>query len=190
MRTKRKPAVGILMGSDSDWPVMQRAAKTLGAFGIPCETRVLSAHRSPDLVRRYVRRSAGRGLKVLIAGAGGAAHLAGAVAAQTTLPVIGVPIMSKNLKGLDSLLATVQMPTGVPVATVAIDNAANAALLAVQCLALSDRRLARALTTYKRQLSANTRKADRALAKRSRLRVRGSGQLPRAQNPQPRASFS
>jgi 5-(carboxyamino)imidazole ribonucleotide mutase len=157
------------MGSDSDWPVMQQAAKTLEAFGIACETRVLSAHRSPDLVRQYVRRAAGRGLKVFIAGAGGAAHLAGVVAAHTTLPVIGVPIMSQHLKGLDSLLATVQMPKGVPVATVAIDNAANAGLLAVQCLALSDRRLARALAAYKRTLTASTRKADRGL-KRQRTR--------------------
>ena len=158
------------MGSDSDWPVMQQAATVLETFGIACDTRVLSAHRSPELVRQYVRRAAGRGMKIFIAGAGGAAHLAGAVAAQTTLPVIGVPIMSKHLKGLDSLLATVQMPKGVPVATVAIDNAANAGLLAVQCLALSDRRLQRALAASKRQLSAGTRKADRGL---QRQRSRG-----------------
>ena len=151
------------MGSDSDWPVMEQAAKTLESFGVPCEARVLSAHRSPELVRQYARRAAVRGLKVLIAGAGGAAHLAGVVAAHTTLPVIGVPIESKSLKGLDSLLSTVQMPKGVPVATVAIDNATNAAIFAVQCLALSDRRLQRALAHYKRRLVTNIRRADRKL---------------------------
>ena len=158
-----RPLVGILMGSDSDWPVMEHAVSMLKSFGIPSEARVLSAHRSPELVRRYASTAAGRGLKVIIAGAGGAAHLAGVVAAHTILPVIGVPIESKSLKGLDSLLSTVQMPKGVPVATVAIDNAANAAILAVQCLALSDRRLQRALLAHKRQLEASARKADRGL---------------------------
>ena len=158
-----QPRVGILMGSDSDWPVMEQAVKTLQGFGVPCEARVLSAHRSPELVRRYAGTAAARGLKIIIAGAGGAAHLAGVVAAHTTLPVIGVPIESKSLKGLDSLLSTVQMPKGVPVATVAIDNAANAAILAVQCLALGDGRLARALAAHKRQLTASNRKADRRL---------------------------
>ena len=105
--TTRRPLVGILMGSDSDWPVMEQAAKTLTGFGIACESRVLSAHRSPELVRRYASGASARGMKVLIAGAGGAAHLAGVVAAHTTLPVIGVPIESKSLKGLDSLLSTV-----------------------------------------------------------------------------------
>ena len=160
---RRAPLVGILMGSDSDWPVMGRAAETLERFGVPCEARVLSAHRSPELVRQYVTRAASRGIRVLIAGAGGAAHLAGVAAAHTTLPVIGVPIESKSLKGLDSLLSTVQMPNGVPVATVAIDNATNAAVLAVQCLALSDAKLARALLAYKRQLSSGVRKSDRGL---------------------------
>ena len=158
-----KPLVGILMGSDSDWPVMEQAAKTLEGFGVPCEARVLSAHRSPELVRRYVRAASLRGVRVFIAGAGGAAHLAGVVAAHTTLPVIGVPIESKSLKGLDSLLATVQMPKGVPVATVAIDGAANAAILAVQCLALGDTRLARALAAHKRRLVQGIQKADRGL---------------------------
>src|SRR3989338_5420496 len=115
--------VGILMGSESDWPVMEQAAKTPERFGVPCEARVLSAHRSPGLVRRYVSSAGSRGIKVFIAGAGGAAHLAGVIAAQTTLPVIGVPIESKSLKGLDSLLSTIQMPSGVPVATGAIGNA-------------------------------------------------------------------
>lgn len=148
------------MGSDSDWAVMEQAAKTLEAFGVSHEAHVLSAHRSPELVRRYVTTAASRGLKVLIAGAGGAAHLAGVAAAHTILPVIGVPIESKSLKGFDSLLSTVQMPKGVPVATVAIDNAANAALLAVQCLALSDPRLQRALVQHKRRLIRSTRHAD------------------------------
>ena len=158
-----KPVVGILMGSDSDWPVMEQAAKTLQGFGVACESRVLSAHRSPELVRQYASAAAGRGVKVIIAGAGGAAHLAGVIAAHTTLPVIGVPIESKSLRGIDSLLSTVQMPKGIPVATVAIDNAANAAILAVQCLALSDRRLQRSLAAHKRQLAAGVRKADSRL---------------------------
>ena len=160
--------VGILMGSDSDWPVMEQAANLLKEFGVGCEIHVLSAHRSPELVRRYVSGAAARGLKVLIAAAGGAAHLAGVTAAHTILPVIGVPIESKSLKGLDSLLSTVQMPKGVPVATVAINNAANAAILAVQCLALSDARLQRALVAYKRTLTAGTQKADRNLQARRR----------------------
>ena len=161
--TDSRPLVGILMGSDSDWPVMEQAAKTLEGFGVACESRVLSAHRSPEHVREYAAAAASRGLKVLIAGAGGAAHLAGVLAAHTTLPVIGVPIESKSLKGLDSLLSTVQMPKGVPVATVAIDGAANAAILAVQCLALSDARLSRALAEHKRRLTEGNLAADRGL---------------------------
>ncbi len=161
--SKRKPLVGILMGSDSDWPVMEQAAKTLQGFAVPCESRVLSAHRSPQLVRQYASTAVSRGLKVLVAGAGGAAHLAGVLAAHTTLPVIGVPVESKSLKGLDSLLSTVQMPKGVPVATVAINGAANAAILAVQCLALHDAKLQRALAAHKRRLTASNRKADRGL---------------------------
>ena len=149
---------------------MQQAAKMLAAFGVPCEARVLSAHRSPELVREYVRGAATRGLKVLIAGAGGAAHLAGVCAAHTTLPVIGVPINSKSLKGVDSFLSTLQMPKGVPVATVAIDNAANAAILAVQCLALGDRGLQRRLAAYKRKLVAGIRKADQGLRTRGGIR--------------------
>ena len=154
-----RPVVGIVMGSDSDLSIMRQAAEVLEQFGVPCEVRVLSAHRSPELVREYASGAVLRGLKVLIAGAGGAAHLAGVMAAHTTLPVIGVPIMSK-LKGVDSLLSTLQMPKGVPVATVAIDNAANAGLLAVQCLALSDAKLQRALGAYKRRLTEKTREAD------------------------------
>ena len=161
--TRGTPLVGVLMGSDSDWPVMEQAVKVLGDFGVPCEARVLSAHRSPALVRAYVEAATRRGLKVLIAGAGGAAHLAGIIAAHTTLPVIGVPIESKSLKGLDSLLATVQMPKGVPVATVAIDGAANAAVLAVQCLALGDARLRQALEAHKRRLVEGIRQANQQL---------------------------
>ena len=161
--SKRKPLVGILMGSDSDWPVMEQVASTLQGFAVPCESRVLSAHRSPQLVRQYASTAVSRGLKVLVAGAGGAAHLAGVLAAHTTLPVIGVPVESKSLKGLDSLLSTVQMPKGVPVATVAINGAANAAILAVQCLALRDAKLQRALAAHKRRLTASNQKADRGL---------------------------
>jgi 5-(carboxyamino)imidazole ribonucleotide mutase len=161
------PLVGILMGSDSDLPIMQQAADVLGEFGVAQELRVLSAHRSPELVRTYAAEALGRGLKVLIAGAGGAAHLAGVLAAHTILPVIGVPIMSKSLKGVDSLLSTVQMPKGVPVATVAIDNAANAGLLAVQILAVGDAALRTRLEAYKRALAEKTQQAD--------ARVRGAG---------------
>jgi 5-(carboxyamino)imidazole ribonucleotide mutase len=163
MSAAAAPLVGILMGSDSDWPVLEQAKKTLAEFEVPCEARVLSAHRCPELVREYASSAISRGLKVIIAGAGGAAHLAGVVAAHTTLPVIGVPIESKSLKGLDSLLSMVQMPKGIPVATVAIDGAANAAILAVQCLALADARLAKALIAYKQRLVEGAQKADRGL---------------------------
>ena len=157
------PVVGILMGSDSDWPVMQQAGTVLDEFGLGWEAHVHSAHRSPEQVRDYVSNAARRGVKIIIAGAGGAAHLAGVCAAHTTLPVIGVPIESKALKGLDSLLATVQMPKGVPVATVAIDGAANAGLLAVQILALGDARLQAALVAYKQKLADGVAKADAGL---------------------------
>ena len=159
-----QPQVAILMGSDSDWPVMEAAAKILDEFGVGWEAHPFSAHRSPELVREFVTNAPSRGIKVFIAGAGGAAHLAGAVAAHTTLPVIGVPIQSK-LKGIDSLLSTMQMPKGVPVATVAIDSAGNAAILAVQCLALSDAKLQEALVAYKKKLVDGVRAADQKLAK-------------------------
>lgn len=159
----KRVVVAILMGSDSDWPVLEQGAKLLKEFGVSYEVRVLSAHRSPAQVRRYVEQAPGRGVKVFIAGAGGAAHLAGVVAAHTALPVIGVPIETKSLKGLDSLLATVQMPKGVPVATVAIGNGTNAALLAVQILAVSEPRLQRKLAAFKRGLATKVLKADRAL---------------------------
>ena len=144
--------VGILMGSRSDWETMKAAADMLERFGVAHERRVLSAHRAPDAVARYAASAEGRGLRVVIAGAGGAAHLAGVVAAKTILPVLGVPMASKHLGGLDSLLSTVQMPKGVPVATLAIgeSGAANAALFAVAILALSDASLRRKLEAFRR----------------------------------------
>ena len=158
--------VGILMGSDSDWPVMEAASKMLDEFGVGWEAHCFSAHRSPDLVREFVAQAPARGIKVFIAGAGGAAHLAGVVAAHTTSPVIGVPFESKSLKGLDSLLSTVQMPKGIPVATVAIDAAANAGILAVQILALADKKLSQALIAYKQKLVDGVRAADAKLGKK------------------------
>jgi 5-(carboxyamino)imidazole ribonucleotide mutase len=148
------PLVGIIMGSDSDLAVMQEAAKVLKQFEIPYEIGVYSAHRSPHRTLEYVRSARERGLKVIIAGAGSSAHLAGVAAAETTLPVVGIPIDSSPLSGLDSLLSTVQMPPGVPVATMGVGNsgATNAAVFAVQILALGDERLARRLTEYKDQL--------------------------------------
>lgn len=146
------PLVGIAMGSESDWPTMEAAATVLRDFRVAFETRVLSAHRTPDGMTDYAKSASDRGLSVIIAGAGGAAHLPGMIAASTTLPVIGVPVTTKNLNGLDSLLSIVQMPGGVPVATVAIGGAKNAGLLAVQILALADDRLAAALAAYKTEL--------------------------------------
>ncbi len=145
------PLVGIVMGSDSDWPVLRAAAMTLKDFGIAYEARVLSAHRTPDAALDYAESAAGRGIKVLIGAAGGAAHLAGVLAAKTELPVLGVPMPSKHLQGLDSLLAMVQMPGGIPVATFAIGEAGatNAALFAVAMLALNDPDLARKLSLFR-----------------------------------------
>jgi 5-(carboxyamino)imidazole ribonucleotide mutase len=140
-----QPLVGIIMGSTSDLETMRAAATTLQELGIAFELKVVSAHRTPDLMFRYAAEAAGRGLKVIVAGAGGAAHLPGMVATKTPLPVIGVPVESKALKGLDSLLSIVQMPAGVPVATMAIGNAANAALYAARILALGDAALAERL---------------------------------------------
>ncbi len=159
----KEARVAILMGSDSDWPTFEAATGILTQFGLGFDVRVLSAHRSPAQVRQYVLQAPRRGIRVFIAGAGGAAHLAGVVASHTTSPVIGVPIETKTLKGIDSLLSTVQMPKGVPVATVAIGNAANAALLAVQILAVHDAELTKRLAEHKRELTAQTIKADRAL---------------------------
>ena len=141
MEPTKSPVVAIIMGSESDWPVMEGAARILKDFEVQFETRVLSAHRTPDAAKKYAEEAHGRGLKVIIAGAGMAAHLAGVLAGCSPLPVIGVPIASGNLKGIDALLATVQMPSGVPVATVAIGGAKNAAVLAVQMIAISDENL-------------------------------------------------
>ncbi|MCB9728342.1 MAG: 5-(carboxyamino)imidazole ribonucleotide mutase [Deltaproteobacteria bacterium] len=151
------PRVGVLMGSDSDWPVMQAAVATLERFGVGCEARVLSAHRTPGDVGEYARTAYERGLRVVICGAGMAAHLAGVVAAWTPLPVIAVPIAARQLDGMDALLASVQMPKGVPVATVAIGGAENAGLLAVQILATSDERLYAAFQDHKAKLASDAR---------------------------------
>ena len=139
--SRAAPVVGIVGGSRSDFPVLERAQAVLDELGVPSELRVVSAHRTPDHLFRYAETAAGRGIRVIIAGAGGAAHLPGMLAAKTTLPVIGVPIPTQHLGGMDSLLSIVQMPRGIPVATVAIGNADNAALLAAQILALGDAEL-------------------------------------------------
>jgi 5-(carboxyamino)imidazole ribonucleotide mutase len=151
------------MGSDSDWPTLQPAAEACAEFGVPCEVRVVSAHRTPDAMARYAKAAHRRGLKVIIAGAGGAAHLPGMVASHSPLPVIGVPVESKALKGLDSLLSIVQMPGGVPVATVAIGGGRNAGLLAVQILAASDPPLQVRFLGFKRRLATASRAKDRRL---------------------------
>jgi phosphoribosylaminoimidazole carboxylase PurE protein len=151
---KRSALVGILMGSDTDLPVMSEAAKTLEKFGIPYEMEVVSAHRTPARAHEYATSAVSRGLKVLIAAAGAAAHLAGVIAANTTLPVIGVPMGTSSLNGLDALLSTVQMPGGIPVATMAIDKAGavNAAVFTAEILGLSDPEIARRLVAHKEEL--------------------------------------
>jgi 5-(carboxyamino)imidazole ribonucleotide mutase len=146
------PIVGVVMGSDSDWPVMQAAAAALEEFGIPYEADVVSAHRMPEDMIRYGKEAQGRGLRAIIAGAGGAAHLPGMLASVTTLPVIGVPVPLKMLDGMDSLLSIVQMPAGVPVATVGVGNARNAGLLAVRILAVSDPALRERMTAFQDEL--------------------------------------
>lgn len=151
------------MGSDSDWPTMQAAAEICEQFGVPHEVRVVSAHRTPDDMARYGRTAHQRGLRVIIAGAGGAAHLPGMIASHTPLPVIGVPVESKALKGLDSLLSIVQMPAGIPVATVAIGNSRNAGLLAVRILATSNAALLRKLVAYKTRIARESRAKNRNL---------------------------
>jgi phosphoribosylaminoimidazole carboxylase PurE protein len=160
-----KPLVSIVMGSDSDLDIMREAAKALEDFGVAYEIDVTSAHRSPDRTADYARKAAGRGIRVIIAGAGGAAHLAGVIAAHTSLPVIGVPIPSTPLNGMDSLLATVQMPAGIPVATVAIGKpgATNAGILAVQILGLSSESLARKLEGLKETLANSVEEKSRKL---------------------------
>ena len=162
-----QPLVGVIMGSDSDWPVMSAAAEALAEFDVPHEVRVVSAHRTPLGMASYAQEAAARGLKVIIAGAGGAAHLPGMVASLTTLPVIGVPVPLKYLDGMDSLLSIVQMPAGVPVATVSIGGARNAGLLAVRILAASDGALAARMADFQSELAAGARAKDEALRQRS-----------------------
>lgn len=159
----KKALVAVVMGSDSDLPTMQPAVEILDRFGVACEVRVLSAHRTPLEMLDFARQAAGRGLKVIIAGAGGAAHLPGMVASLTTLPVIGVPVQTRALSGVDSLHSIVQMPAGIPVATVAIGNGLNAGLLAVQILATSSPELAAALASYRSDLHGQVRAKDQRL---------------------------
>ena len=153
---KRSPLVGIIMGSQSDWATLRHTAETLDALGVPHEARIVSAHRTPRRMYAYAEGARGRGLKAIIAGAGGAAHLPGMVASLTPLPVFGVPVESKSLKGLDSLLSIVQMPAGVPVGTLAIGEAGaiNAALLAAAVLALTDKKIAKSLDAWRAQRTA------------------------------------
>jgi len=167
------PLVGVVMGSDSDLKVMQGAADALTEFGVPSEVRILSAHRTPDEMLAYARAAAGRGLRVIVAGAGGAAHLPGMLASATPLPVIGVPVPVTALAGVDALLSIVQMPAGVPVATVAIGGARNAGLLAVRILAASDPALREAMERFQAAMAATVRAKDAAL------------QQPSADAPQP-----
>jgi 5-(carboxyamino)imidazole ribonucleotide mutase len=171
-----EPAVSVVMGSDSDWPVMQAAVAALAEFGVPSEADVVSAHRMPDDMISFGQAAAGRGIKVIIAGAGGAAHLPGMLAAVTTLPVIGVPVPLAHLDGLDSLLSIVQMPAGIPVATVSIGGARNAGLLAVRILAVSDLGLAGRVAAFQTDLK------ETAQAKGKRLRDLG---YPQTATPNP-----
>ena len=166
--TTASPLVGLAMGSESDWPTMEAAAEVLRQFAVPFEARVLSAHRTPDAMADYARTARDRGLKAIVAGAGGAAHLPGMIAASTTLPVVGVPVQTRALDGMDSLLSIVQMPGGVPVATVAIGQAKNAGLLAVQILATADAALAESLAAYKAELRALVGEMDRSVAAKAR----------------------
>jgi phosphoribosylaminoimidazole carboxylase PurE protein len=164
-----KPQVSIVMGSDSDLEIMREAGKALEEFGIAYEIDVTSAHRSPDRTAEFARNASGRGIRVIIAGAGGAAHLAGVIAAHTTLPVIGVPIPSTSLNGMDSLLATVQMPAGIPVATVAIGKpgATNAGILAAQILGVADSAVAKRLGAHKEKLAEGVEEKSRKLKESS-----------------------
>ena len=160
------PLVGIVMGSDSDWPVMEGAAQALAEFDVPHEVRVVSAHRTPRDMLAWAADAAGRGLRVVVAGAGGAAHLPGMVASMTPLPVIGVPVPLRHLDGLDSLLSIVQMPAGIPVATVSIGGARNAGLLAVRVLAAADPALQERVVAFQEALGDTARGKDAALRER------------------------
>ncbi len=157
--------IAIIMGSDSDLPVLEGAIRTLDQFGVPCEVRVLSAHRTPAEAAAFARSARENGFGAIIAAAGKAAHLAGAMAAGTTLPVIGIPVKSSTLDGIDALLSTVQMPSGMPVATVAIDGAVNAALLSVQILAVEDAALAEKLEAYRAEAGRNVLEKDQKISK-------------------------
>ena len=161
-KSKQAVTVGVVMGSDSDWPLLEDTVKTLRDFGMGFEVRVISAHRTPELAAGYAESAARRGLKVIIAAAGGAAHLAGVMAAHTILPIIGIPVKGGAMDGMDALLSTVQMPAGIPVATVALGRAGavNAALFAVQILALRDPALGRRLVEYKNGLKDKVAKGD------------------------------
>jgi len=169
--TSPAPRVGIVMGSDSDWPTMKAAGEALEEFGVGYEADVVSAHRMPEEMLAYGRDAAGRGLSVLVAGAGGAAHLPGMLAAVTPLPVIGVPVALRHLDGMDSLLSIVQMPAGVPVATVAIGGARNAGLLAVRILAASDEALREQMTTFQASLRDTAREKGKAVRGETGRRV-------------------
>jgi 5-(carboxyamino)imidazole ribonucleotide mutase len=162
------PVVGVIMGSDSDFPVMRAAVEALAEFDVQAEVRVVSAHRTPEAMLSYAKTAAGRGLQVIIAGAGGAAHLPGMVASLTPLPVIGVPVPLKHLDGIDALLSIVQMPAGVPVATVSIGGARNAGLLAVRILAAQDLDLRQRIEAFQQQLAETALSKDRALAEQIR----------------------
>jgi 5-(carboxyamino)imidazole ribonucleotide mutase len=169
-----EPVVGVIMGSDSDWPTMRPAAEALHEFGIPHEVRVVSAHRTPEGMLAYGQQAQGRGLRVIIAGAGGAAHLPGMVASVTTLPVIGVPVPLRHLDGLDSLLSIVQMPAGIPVATVSVAGARNAGLLAVRILAAGDPDLTARLLNHQQQLRDLVAEKDAALSAELRTATESS----------------
>lgn len=175
MKLKSAALVGIIMGSDSDWPTMEAAYQICRDFNIPAEVRVVSAHRTPDEMARYAKSAHTRGLRVIIAGAGGAAHLPGMVASHTPLPVIGVPVESKSLKGLDSLLSIVQMPGGIPVATVAIGGARNAGLLAVAILGTADEKLRDELMAFKKQMGKKSQKANQQLTSKLQQTLQQNG---------------
>lgn len=160
-----KPMIAIIMGSESDWPTMQPAAEICAEFGVECDVRVVSAHRTPLDMVKFARAAETGGLRVIIAGAGGAAHLPGMVASLTPLPVIGVPVESKSLKGLDSLLSIVQMPAGVPVATMAINGGRNAGLLALRILGSTDAKIRRKMNDYQTRIAADSRASTRRLTK-------------------------
>lgn len=170
MIEENQPLVGIIMGSNSDWPTMEAAYHVCCEFEIPCEVRVVSAHRTPDEMARYAKSAHKRGLRVIIAGAGGAAHLPGMVASHTPLPVIGVPVESKTLKGLDSLLSIVQMPAGIPVATVAIGGARNAGLLALAILGAGNEKAQQQIVNYRNQMAKKSQSSDRILQKGLKLK--------------------